>query len=64
MSSPGPELSSLNAALQEIIQRVSTIALEQRGREDGQLLASELFAIEGVLSSAQRRLEKAFYKRG
>lgn len=51
------ELSSLTTALDELTTRVTGIAegLHRARRED---LASDLFAVEGLLDTARRRLAK------
>jgi hypothetical protein len=53
----GPELSSLATALEELTRRVVAIAEDCRGtkRED---TAADLFAVEGLLDAARRRLQK------
>ncbi|MBW3669518.1 MAG: hypothetical protein KY443_09945 [Actinobacteria bacterium] len=51
------ELSSLATALDELTTRVTGIAEGlQRARRDD--LASDLFAVEGLLDTARRRLGK------
>ena len=62
MPSPAPELSSLHTTLGDLVGRLATIATEQRGTDGGEMLASELFAIEGALLSAHRRLGRALLR--
>jgi hypothetical protein len=52
------ELSSLSTALEELTRRVVAIAEDQQQakRED---VAADLFAVEGLLDAARRRLDKA-----
>lgn len=59
MESPaaGPELSSLATALDELTRRVVAIAeTYQRARQED--VAADLYAVEGLLDAARRRLEK------
>ena len=60
--SPSPELSSLHTTLGDLVVRLAAIATEQRSTEGGEVLASELFAIEGTLMSAHRRLGRALLR--
>ena len=60
--SAAPELSSLHTTLGDLVGRLATIATEQRSTEGGEVLASELFAIEGTLLSAHRRLGRALLR--
>lgn len=60
--SPAPELSSLHTTLGDLVGRLAAIATEQRSTEGGEVLASELFAIEGALMSAHRRLGRALLR--
>ena len=55
---PAAELSSVSTALTDLSRRVTTIAegYQRRQRED---LAADLFAVESLLETARRRLEKA-----
>ena len=54
---PAAELSSVSTALGELTRRVTAIAerYQQGKRED---VASDLFAVESLLDTARRRLEK------
>lgn len=52
------ELSSVSAALDELVRRISTIAEGMSGGERDQL-ESELFEVERTLAAAQRRLARA-----
>ena len=51
------ELSSIVSALDDLTSRVTTIAegYNRAARED---VASDLFAVEGLLDTARRRLDK------
>ncbi len=55
---PAAELSSVSTALDELTRRVAAIAegYQRRRRED---VAADLFAVERLLDTARRRLEKA-----
>ncbi|HEX9969557.1 MAG TPA: hypothetical protein VGB03_05405 [Acidimicrobiales bacterium] len=57
MDTAAAELSSLATALDELTTRVSGIAegFQRSKRED---VAGDLFAVEGLLDTARRRLEK------
>jgi len=55
VSVPLAELSSLATALEELRQRVTTIA-DQAAAEHDDDAASELFAVERALTGAGRRL--------
>jgi hypothetical protein len=55
VSVPLAELSSLATALEELRQRVTTIA-DQAAAEHDDDTASELFAVERALTGAGRRL--------
>ena len=51
------ELSSLATALEELTRRVVAIAEDhQRARRED--VAADLFAVEGLLDAARRRLDK------
>jgi hypothetical protein len=54
--SAGPELSSINTALAQLLARISGLAesLAQERREDA---ANALYEVERQIASAQRRLE-------
>lgn len=59
MESPaaGPELSSLTTAIEELTRRVVAIADDyQRARRED--TAADLYAVEGLLDAARRRLDK------
>lgn len=62
VSSPGPELSSIQTVLLDLVDRLGTIAAEQQKVDEGQTLASELFAIEGLLNSGNRRLARVVHR--
>lgn len=54
---PAAELSSVSTALDELTRRVTAIAEGyQRRRQEG--VAADLFAVERLLDTARRRLEK------
>lgn len=57
MDAAAAELSSITSALDELTRRVGSIAegYNRARRED---VASDLFAVEGILESARRRLDK------
>lgn len=56
-STPAAELSSISSALDDLTRRLTGIAEGyQRSRRDD--LASDLFAVESLLDTARRRLEK------
>jgi hypothetical protein len=55
VSTPLAELSSLATALEELRQRVTTIA-DQAASDHDDETASELFAVERALRGANRRL--------
>jgi hypothetical protein len=54
---PAAELSSVSTALVELTRRVTAIAegYRRQARED---VAADLFAVENLLETARRRLEK------
>lgn len=56
-ASSAAELSSVTSALDELTRRVGVIAegYQRAKRED---VASDLFAVEGLLDTARRRLAK------
>ena len=55
--SAGPELSSINTALEALTERISNLAESLTGTErDDQ--GAALFEVERGLQAAQRRLEK------
>lgn len=51
------ELSSLATALDELTRRVTAIA-EGYNRSKREDVASDLYAVEGLLATARRRLDK------
>lgn len=55
--SAGPELSSINTALSQLLDRITGLAesLAASKREDA---ASSLYEVERQIASAQRRLEQ------
>jgi hypothetical protein len=55
--SAGPELSSINTALEALTRRISGLADSMAGTERDDL-ASALFEVERSLQAAQRRLGK------
>ena len=55
--SAGPELSSINTALEGLTERISGIANSMAGTERDDLAAS-LYEVERSLQAAQRRLGK------
>lgn len=57
MDASQAELSSVATALEELTRRVTAIAdgYARAKRED---VASDLFAVEGLLETARRRLDK------
>lgn len=58
----GPELSSIQTVLVDLVNRLGTIAAEQQKLDEGQSIASELFAIEGLLNSGNRRLARVVHR--
>lgn len=58
MSPNEPELESIAASLEELIQRMSGIA-EHASQHGNSSLAFELFEVERSLSAGHRRLVKA-----
>jgi hypothetical protein len=54
-----PELSSMMATLDELLTRIDTIANQAQAETGGALLAADLFAVETLLRSGRRRLDKA-----
>jgi hypothetical protein len=57
MDSAAAELSSVSSALDDLTRRVTSIAegYQSAKRDD---LAGDLFAVEGLLETARRRLDK------
>lgn len=57
MDSAAAELSSVSSALDELTRRVTSIAegYQAAKRDD---LAGDLFAVEGLLETARRRLDQ------
>jgi hypothetical protein len=55
--SAGPELSSINTALEALTERISAIASSLGGAERDDLAAG-LYEVERSLQTAQRRLGK------
>lgn len=57
MSGPTAELSSITTSLDDLVQRIASIAEEQSAakRDD---VAGELFEVERALQSAARRLTR------
>ena len=53
--SAGPELSSINTALETLTERISGIAESMAGTER-ESVAAELYEVERSLQAAQRRL--------
>jgi len=55
---PAAELSSLSTALEDLTRRITAIAegYQHAKRDD---VAADLFAVESLLDTARRRLEKA-----
>lgn len=51
------ELSSIATALEELTRRLTAIA-EGYNRSKREDVASDLFAVEGLLATARRRLDK------
>jgi hypothetical protein len=54
---PGPELSSISTALEDLLRRVTAMAEEMTGTE-ADAVAQELFAVERSLGATHRRLAK------
>jgi hypothetical protein len=57
MSSDGAELSSINTALEELRQRITSLAERNAGADD-ETLAQGLFDVERTLGEALRRLSR------
>jgi hypothetical protein len=54
-----PELSSMLATLDELLNRIDATANQAQAETGGALLAADLFAVETLLRSGRRRLDKA-----
>jgi hypothetical protein len=57
MDAPAAELSSIATVLGDLIRRVAAIA-EECNRSRREDVASDLLAVEGLLETAKRRLDK------
>ena len=62
MSDPFPELSSLHRSLQDIADRLVSLARDQRGLPGGDTIAAEVLQIEATLVNAERRLGKLIHR--
>jgi len=62
MSDAFPELSSLHRSLQDIVERLASVARDQRGRPGGEAIASEVMQIESTIVNAERRLGKLVHR--
>ena len=56
-SAPGPQLSSIGTALDELASRLTALAEATAGTDDD-WVARELFEVEHSLGEARRRLAK------
>jgi hypothetical protein len=62
MSDPFPELSSLHRSLKDIVDRLTAVASDQRGRPGGDSVAAEIMQIEATIVNAERRLGKLVHR--
>jgi hypothetical protein len=53
-----PELSSMLATLDELLNRIDATANQAQAETGGAILAADLFAVETLLRSGRRRLDK------
>lgn len=60
MPSALPELTSIAASLDELVQRLADIA-EQQNRDGDSSIATELYEVERSLNAGRRRLSKVVH---